>query len=375
MAQPSKPEISAIERIGAPVTVVGAVAIAAPLLTLAVAALTGKITLSTSDQINFWVTTAAIVTIGAAVLSLIAVGLHLPALIRAPRGGRIAWTTVSGVALVASVLFLLLTVLPRANNLTHLNNVIEPFGKAIQSDCQTPLNNETSRYKQVEADANAFPTQPNASTILLDLSNLSASMNKDAGLFQQDLTAIQADLPKVQALSLPDGKYGDLKDGCIRDIQGTIGFLNTSSSIPTSQVVQALLAAVPAIPTTELPKADQPIVASTIQSTIPASYSAIGLTQDTSQIAAMKLPLVFPPSVPAADQQSLGLIVYAVLATGYAQLVAGAMNSAATSTDPATTNAGNCFANDIIDTLDNNLTPVKVDTLAIVGQAKMTCTR
>lgn len=282
--------------------------------------------------------------------------------------GRMATTVVSGVTLLATLAFVLVMLLPRVNNLLFLNNSVEPFGKGIQNYCQTPLQNETTRYTQFKADASSY-TPPFGDPVAL-----AKKLTADIATFQADLPTLQADLAKTQALSLPNGKYGDLRDGCAKDLQGTIAFISDTTAIPTAQFLQGVASQISTIPASVLPTAAQPILLAIVKSAVPASYSAIGMMQATIGWATGQTPIPFPANVPAAEQKQLTPAIYLVLGGGYAQFVAGAMDAAAKGADPALTNAGNCFADDIINTLHDNLAPMQVDTNAIVGQGLMPCT-
>jgi hypothetical protein len=366
--------VTGLERAGTGITIAGVVL---GVVTLALVLFGHNITISSNAQATNAIYVLVAITALGLLLGLLGTIFNVPALLKQMNTGRLTSTALSVVTLVALGVYFFVGVLPHTTNLLHLNNVVEPFGTSIQNDCQTPLSTETTHAKKIEADAKTFPNPPNPATLLVDLTNFGGVMSTDVNQFQQDLTVLQANLTKVQGLALPDGKYGALRDGCVRDIQGTIGFINDTSTVSTSNTTlftQAIIAGINQEPASVLPTVDKQIIDAVIQSSMPTSYSALSLLQSAASFANMKATLTFPSSVPVADQQLLGIEVYAAVSAGYSALIPTVMDGFINGTDAATTNAGNCFANDIINTLNDNLKPFNVDTTKIVGQGIMTCT-
>ncbi len=300
------------EMIGTIVSILGLIAIAIPLLTLGYAKVTGNITLHSTDQVSSWVTIGVILTVVGAGLGLIGTALNLPGVIKRANGARITSTALSGVALVASALFLLLMALPRANNLQTFNSTIVPFGHAIQNDCQTPLNNLTDKtstqgWYKIQADATA-----NAAN---DPSFVTA-MTNDENLLVQDAKNIQTGITAFQTVT-PPAKYQDLYTRCLGDLKGEYDFLtdpNGPSALP-----------------------------------LPAPYNKLVAKIDGEQLisdSALVASGAAPIKVPQGTMQ---------------QLVITAINAINAQTDPALTADGNQLECDVNTTLNTNLTPIKQD--------------
>ena len=365
-----KPTITGLERTGTGITIVS---VLAALAIPGFSAMSGK--LESSGQINSVVTSIVLLTIVAGVLALLGTVLNVPGLLKQPRIGRVTSTVFSGATLVVLAIFFFATVLPRVNNLNHLNSVVEPFGTSVQKNCSDLLQNETNRYKQIEADAKAFPSAINPATISVDLANYVTPINKDIKDFQNDATLLQTSATKVQALTLPDGKYGKFRDGCVTDMQGTIAFINDTTLIPTTQFLQQVIAGVTAAPASQIPTAAKPAVIAIIQANIPASYSAVSLMQASVGYASVFSPAPLTnPGIPAATFNAVSILVYGTLWHSFPLFIAGAMDTAANAPDPENlANLGTCLQNDISKTLKDNLAPLSVNTDKIVGVPAGTC--
>ncbi len=323
----------------------------------------------------------AVTTAVYAGIALTAAGfiLALAATIVNARGlahGSILKTAISGVMLVVMVLFSALVVIPRVSNIQNLQNTIVPFAEKIRDNCKTPLNTETDHYKKVLADTPSISASEDPATIVQQLGTFATALSADIHMFQQDAQNLQTNLTNLQNLSVPVSKYQALHDGCIKDVQSTIAFLNSTSGVPTDQFLQTITGpnGIPALPDSIMPKAAKPIAIALVKANTPASYSATGLLQAAAQYATCANPfgtcsvqLTIPPGVPAsAITSDFKTVYYVVLGGGYAQFVQGAMTQAANSTDPQLTAEGNQLTQDIKDTLRNNLAPLNVDVDKIV---------
>src|SRR5260370_4385256 len=141
-----KAKATMLDRIGAGGSVLSLLALAVP-VGYTVYANSNTVTLNTSDDVKNLITNGIIITGAAAVVGLIATVLNVPGLLKNRSAGRIAATGVSALVLVASVLFLVLGLLPRVTPLNHLRNDLQPFGNALTTNCAQPLS-------QFSADAN-----------------------------------------------------------------------------------------------------------------------------------------------------------------------------------------------------------------------------
>ncbi len=328
-------------------------------------------TVTTLDGVKSVATAGVVLVAVSGLLALVAVIVSLL------RKGTAA-TAIAAVTLLGMAAFLVTTVLPRVNNLNHLNNVIVPFGKSIQSNCQNPLNKVTADYKQAITDSPTIATTEPVTQILTQLGTFSTAMATDAKTFQQDAANLQTNLTNLQNLSVPDPKYQPLVAGCIKDVQGTLAFLNatTNQQIPTAQFIQSVEAGVTAAPTTSIPAAAKPLVIALTQANIPSSYNAVTLLQAAAQYSACANPfgacsvqLTLPTGVSASAAAQVTAIFYVVLGVGFDQFVNAAMTQAANTTDPQLTAEGNQLKQDIENTLTASLAPINVDAVSIVNNS------
>ena len=149
------------------------------------------VTLNSASSVQNTLLAGIIFTGVAALVALIATVLNLPALLKEPSAGRIVSTGVSVIVLVASVLFLVLNLVPRVSPLNHLSNDLQPFGNALTKDCSDPLNQLTRDEHTVYLDSQVSQT---------------GDASGDAGFVK----LLSVDIPQDSG-----GHHGDLRTGSI----------------------------------------------------------------------------------------------------------------------------------------------------------------
>ena len=149
---PPKAQPTMMNRVGTGGTVVSAVALAVPLGYTAYAG-ANTVTLNSASSVQNTLLAGIILTGVAALVALIATVLNLPGLLKGPSAGKIASTGVSVIVLVASVLFLMLNLVPRVTPLNHLSNDLQPFGNALTKNCSDPLNQLTRDEHTIYLDS------------------------------------------------------------------------------------------------------------------------------------------------------------------------------------------------------------------------------
>ena len=220
---PPKAEASTMSRVGTGGTVVSAVALAVPLGYVAYAG-ANTVTLNSASSVQNTLLAGIIFTGVAALVALIATVLNLPTLLKEPSAGRIVSTGVSVIVLVASVLFLVLNLVPRVSPLNHLSNDLQPFGNALTKDCSDPLNQLTRDEHTVYLDAQVSQTGDASGD-----GNFVKLLSVDIPKIQADTKAISDGINQLNLLTVPDPKYQDLVKRCIADEKSDIDFLTNDT--------------------------------------------------------------------------------------------------------------------------------------------------
>jgi hypothetical protein len=323
-----------MSRVGAGGTVVSAVALAAPLGYMAYAG-ANTVTLSSASSVQSTLLTGIIFTGVAALVGLIATALNVPALLKGPSAGRIAATGVSAIVLVASVLFLMLNLVPRVTPLNHLSNDLQPFGNALTKNCSDPLSQLTRDEHGIYLDAQVSQTGDaggDAGFVKL--------LSVDIPKIQADTKALSDGLNQLNLITVPDAKYQDLVNRCIADEKADIDFLTNDTGAS-------------AIPV--------PAPFNVVQKTV--SFST--LLNDAAGIlsGAVAIPGVPLAAIPNGTFQTF---VSAVLA-GNPALGVPVAGSVLCAKDPKLTADGNQLYNDAVSILTTNTAPLKPDVNAIIG--------
>ncbi len=244
-------------RVGLGGTVLSGVTAAVPLGYTLFAALTGSVTLSTSDDITSLFTRGIILTAAAGGLGVLGLALNVPSLLGTPRRG-LATSGVSIALVLVTALFLFVGVLPRASAVQHLNDKVVPFAKSMRDNCKVPLDAVTTDLAKARDDAKVNLTDDTA---------FAKAMQADASALNTDAQRLSTGQDALRAAAVPDSKYQQLKDDCVAAVTGEIGFLldsgNASAIVlpaPFSIKVSAIellqlggLAAAGGIPTVKLP--------------------------------------------------------------------------------------------------------------------------
>lgn len=315
---------TALDRAGAAVAVLSVIALAVPIIYTVYAA-NGNVTLKTSDDIQSLFTNGIIVTLAAAALGLIGAALTVPGLLKGARVGRIVTTLVSLIVLVASLVGLLVVIAPRASAVSDLKTKIQPFGQTLQQSCQTPLNNLSGHENDIFVHALQAKISGDAAGDALLVQTLQA----DLANLQQDATDLKAGSDKLSKLTAPSGPayYAELLTHCQQDVAGQADFLTNDTGANAV--------------------------------TLPAPFSAIApkaglitLVKGSALVASGTSPLGhLPPGT-----------VETVLAAAMQRVIAG-------SKDQVATDDGNKLQADIAKTLTDNLSPIAVDTNAVINGA------
>jgi hypothetical protein len=295
-------------RVGLGGTVLSGVTAAVPLGYTLFAALTGSVTISTTNDVTSLFTRGIILTGAAAGLGVLGLALHVPGLLGAPRRG-LATSGVSTALVLITALFLFVGVLPRASAMQHLNDKVVPFALNMRDNCKAPLDAVTAVLTKARDDAKANLTNDAA---------FAKAMQADADALNTDAQRLFTSQDALRAAAVPDSKYQQLKDDCIAAVSGESGFLLDSNN------------------------------ASAIS--LPAPFnikvSAVQLLQDGALVAAGGIPSI---TLPPGSVEPLMVIALSNIVD---QL----------GTSPAAkklTAEGDELTKDIKDTLNSNLTPFK----------------
>lgn len=208
--------------VGIVTTILAIIAAIIPLGYTLYAKATGSVELTTLDQVKSLATNGTIITIVAAAIGLISLIICIIAVVLAARVMRIVTAVVSLVVLAAVVVFGLIYLQPRINDLNSLNNSIEPFATSIRDNCGTPLSNTTNDLSDMLNYTQAAP----------DDATFAASVQLELPKLQADAASLTTASNKLQNLSVPDPKYQQLYNDCVSSVKGELGFLTNSSAIP-----------------------------------------------------------------------------------------------------------------------------------------------
>jgi len=323
-----------MSRVGTGGTVVSAVALAVPLGYVAYAG-ANTVTLDSASSVQNTLLAGIIFTGVAALVALIATVLNLPALLKGPSAGRIVSTGVSVIVLVASVLFLVLNLVPRVSPLNHLSNDLQPFGNALTKNCSDPLNQLTRDEHGIYLDAQVSQTGDASGD-----ANFVKLLSVDIPKIQADTKAISDGINQLNLLTVPDPKYQDLVKRCIADEKSDIDFLTNDTGAN-------------AIPV--------PAPFNVVQKTV----SFTTLLNDAAGIlsGAVAIPGVPLAAIPNGTFQTF---VSAVL-IGNPSLGVPTDKSVLCAKDPQLSADGNQLYNDAVSILTTNTAPLKPNVNAIVG--------
>jgi|GEM_PF-6915365 len=296
--------VTPVERTGTGFSITGLIALAIPLL-YTLYATVSSVSVASQDDAKALVTNAVIITLVAAVLGLVGLVLGGLGLMRGARMGRGLTVGMSGFTLITSLLFLFLTLIPRANALTTLNDKTAPFARSIQTNCKNQLDNAKALLKTARDQTQAAATNDAA---------FAQVMITQVGILQSNASDLQNAATLVKGLTAPDSKYQMIVTSCATDLQGQAGFLVSESAIPLPPPYNALA----------------------------KSVSATTLMKTAAAIVSGKGPIPAPP------------------AGTFQPLIIAALTQAINATDAPLTKAGDQLKQDITDTLTNNLAPFKV---------------
>jgi len=295
-------------RVGLGGTVLSGVTAAVPLGYTLFAALTGSVTISTTNDVTSLFTRGINLTGAAAGLGVLGLALNVPGLLGAPRRG-LATSGVSTALVLITALFLFVGVLPRASAMQHLNDKVVPFALNMRDNCKAPLDAVTAVLTKARDDAKANLTNDAA---------FAKAMQADADALNTDAQRLFTSQDALRAAAVPDSKYQQLKDDCIAAVSGESGFLLDSNN------------------------------ASAIS--LPAPFnikvSAVQLLQDGALVAAGGIPSI---SLPPGSVEPLMVLALS-------NIVDQLGNSPAAK---KLTAEGDELTKDIKDTLTNNLAPFK----------------
>jgi hypothetical protein len=222
---PPKAKATMLDRIGAGGSVLSVLALAVPVV-YTVYANSNTVTLNTSDDVKNLITNGIIVTGVAGVIGLIATVLNVPGLLKMLSVGRIAATGVSALMLIASVLFLVLGLLPRVSPLNHLNNDLQPFGNSLTTNCATPLNQTNSDLNQIYIKAGMSLTGDATGDGIF-----AQEVPAELTTLQGDATALTNGVAALGKITTPS-PYQDLLNRCVRDLKSEAAFLSDDHAIP-----------------------------------------------------------------------------------------------------------------------------------------------
>lgn len=213
----------ALATIGIITTILAIIVVLIPLGITAYEKLTGGIELTTQDQIQTFATDGTILTIAAAALGLISLIICIIAVVLARKVMRTVVTILSLLVLISAVLFGALYLRPRINDLTSLNNTIEPFATSIRDDCGTPLNTTTNDLKSALSQTQAAGS---------DDATFAAAMQTVVPKLQADVSLLSDGSNKFLNVKVPDPKYQALYNDCASSLKGETDFLSNSAAIP-----------------------------------------------------------------------------------------------------------------------------------------------
>jgi len=213
-------------------------------------------------------------------------------------------------------------VMPRASALSTLQDKTEPFAIALRDNCQAPLTKLTNDEVAALAHAENATTNGDATDDALFLQLGQA----DVQAWQADAQALQSGADKLSKLTAPAPKYNDLLQRCITDTKAQADFL-TNDSGPNAIPLPAPFSA------------------------LAPKVSGISLLKGAVAIASGQTPLgKLPPDT--AQTAVIGALKQVLAASQDTQLKADAAQLVA----------------DMKATLTDNLSPIPVNTTAIIGQ-------
>jgi uncharacterized membrane protein required for colicin V production len=306
---------SVLDRVALIGTVLAVIVLAVPLAYTGYAALTGNVTLETSDDISNLLRNGLIVTVAALVLGLLAFVFGLLGAIRHKGVGRIVTTVIALVVLVGGAVFLLLGVLPRASAMQTVQDKTAPFATTMRDNCKAPLN-------QTQKDL--FAALIHTTNTLTDDTGFATFMQADAAALDKDATKLANSLTTLNSTTVPDAKYQPLLDDCKASVKATHDFLkdpNSANAIPLPPPFNALA----------------------------AKIDGVDLLSNSAAAATGKTPL---GPLPKGTVEPL---------------VQQALTQAVSTSNPKLTAEGDQLTQDLKDTLTNTMAPFKVDTDKIVG--------
>lgn len=269
-----------------------------------------SIVLKTTDQITQVLTLGVVLSGAALVLGVVGLIVGLVALLRSRSRARTVGAAVSLLVALCGGLFLFTTALPRAQAVQNLNDHVVPFARALNTYCQTPLNNTTADFQHALNDTEAT---------ISDNASFASAMQGDVSRLNADATALSAATLKLQALTAPDAKYQQLLHDCMTTVQGTHDFLVNDAGANAIPLPAPYAALVPG-----------------------GKVSGIDLLQDAGAAAGGLLPLHLPEGA-------------------IQPLVEIALKQVVNTTNPTLTAEGNQLKADIQATLNTNLSPFVVD--------------
>jgi hypothetical protein len=212
--------------------------------------------------------------------------------------------------------------MPRTSALSTLQNTTQPFAIALQDNCQAPLtkltNDEVAALAHAENATSAGDATDDALFLQLGQGDVQA--------WQADAQALQSGADKLSKLTAPDPKYNDLLQRCITDTKAQADFL-TNASGPNAITLPPPFSA------------------------LAPKVSGIGLLQGALLVASGASPLgKVPPD------------------TAQTAVIAGLKQVLAASKDDQLKSDGAQLVADMKATLTNNVSPIQVNTTAIIGQ-------
>jgi hypothetical protein len=305
---------SVLDRVALIGTVLGVIVLAVPLAYTGYAALTGNVTLESTDDISNLLRNGLIATVVALVLGLLAFVFGLLGAIRRKGVGRVVTTVIALLVLAGSAVFLLLGVLPRASAMQTVRDKTAPFATTMRDTCKTPLN-------QTQKDL--FTALVHTTNSLTDDKGFATFMQADAAALDNDATTLNNSLAKLNSTTVPDAKYQPLLDDCKASVKATHDFLKdptSANAIPLPPPFNALA-----------PKID-----------------GVDLLTNSAALATGQTPL---GKLPAGTVEPL---------------VQQALSQAVSTSNPKLTAEGDQLTQDLKDTLTNTMSPFKVDTDNIV---------
>ncbi len=210
-----------LAKIGLVTTILAVIVAAIPLGYTLYAKATGGVELTSLDQVKSLATNGTILTIAAAAIGLISLVICIFAVVLAPRAARIVSAVVSALVLIAMLLFGVLYLQPRINDLNTLNNSVDPFATSIRDNCGNPLNQTTDDLRDALNQTQAAP----------DDATFAAAMQRVIPKLQTDAATLATASNKLQNLSVPDPKYQQLYNDCVSSVKDEIGFLTNGAAI------------------------------------------------------------------------------------------------------------------------------------------------